>query len=35
MLQEPVAFKTPLAARGSLILWEFDEGLIEENLNDA
>ncbi len=30
MLQEPVAFKTPMGAKGSLTLWEFDEGLIEE-----
>ena len=30
ILQDSVAFKTPLGARGSLTLWEFDEGLIEE-----
>ncbi len=30
MLQDPIAFKTPLGARGSLTLWEFDEGWIEE-----
>ncbi len=33
LLQDPVAFKTPLGARGSLKLWEFDENLIEENLS--
>ncbi len=31
MLQDAVAFKTPLGARGSLTLWEFDEGVIEED----
>ncbi len=31
ILQDAVAFKTPLGARGSLKLWEFDEGLIEED----
>ncbi len=31
ILQDAVAFKTPLGARGSLTLWEFDEGLIEED----
>ncbi len=30
ILQDPVAFKTPLGARGSLTLWEFDEGLMGE-----
>jgi hypothetical protein len=30
MLEDAVAFKTPIGARGSLTLWEFDEGLIEE-----
>jgi hypothetical protein len=30
ILQDPVAFKTLLGARGSLTLWEFDERLIEE-----
>lgn len=30
ILENPVALKTPLGARGSLILWEFDEGLIKE-----
>ena len=29
ILQDPVLFKTPLPAKGSLILWEFDEKLIE------
>ena len=29
IMQELVLFKTPLAAKGSLILWEFDEKLIE------
>ncbi len=33
LLQDPVAFKTPVGARGSLTLWEFDENLIEENLS--
>ncbi len=33
ILQDPIAFKTPLGARGSLTLWEFDENLIEENLS--
>jgi len=28
----PLHLKTPLGARGSLTLWEFDEGVIEENL---
>ncbi len=31
ILQDAVAFKTPLGARGSLTLWEFDEGLIGED----
>ena len=31
ILQDPVAFKKPIAARGRLALWEFDEGLIEES----
>ena len=30
MLQDTVAFKTPLGARGSLTLWEFDEAGMEE-----
>jgi hypothetical protein len=29
ILEEPVAFKKPVAARGSLTLWEFDERFIE------
>ena len=32
ILQDPIAFKTPSGARGSLTLWEFDERLIEESL---
>ena len=31
ILEDPVAFKTPVAARGSLILWEFDDNLIDED----
>ena len=31
ILQDAVAFKTALGAKGSLTLWEFDEGLIEED----
>ena len=31
ILQDPVAFKKPIAARGRLALWEFDEGLIDES----
>ncbi len=30
ILQDAVAFKTALGARGSLMLWEFDERLMEE-----
>ncbi len=30
-IQDAVAFKAPPGARGSLTLWEFDEGLIEED----
>ncbi len=33
LFEKPVAFKTPIGARGSLTLWEFDENLIEENLS--
>ncbi|MEO7801191.1 MAG: ASCH domain-containing protein [Ginsengibacter sp.] len=32
LLQDPVLFKTPIPARGSLTLWEFDEALIDEDL---
>ncbi len=32
LLQDPIAFRTPLGARGSLTLWEFDEKLIEEDI---
>ena len=30
ILENPVAFKTPLGARGSLTLWEFNERLLNE-----
>jgi hypothetical protein len=30
ILQDPVLFKTPLPAKGSLILWEFDGKLIDK-----
>ena len=33
ILQDPVAFKTPLSAKGGLKLWEFDERLIEETFD--
>ncbi len=33
LLQEPLVFKTPIGAKGSLTLWEFDEALIEDDLN--
>ncbi len=33
LLQHAIAFKTLLGARGSLTLWEFNEGLIEESLD--
>jgi hypothetical protein len=30
ILEDPVEFKNPVGARGSLTLWEFDEKSIEE-----
>lgn len=30
ILEDAIAFKTPLGARGTLSLWEYDEKLIEE-----
>ncbi|MEP6616589.1 MAG: ASCH domain-containing protein [Ginsengibacter sp.] len=30
MLEDPVVFKNPIGARGSLTLWEFEEGYIKE-----
>ena len=33
LFHNPIALKTPIGARGSLTLWEFDEGLIEESLD--
>jgi len=33
ILHDPIAFKTPVGAQGSLSLWEFNEGLIDEKLD--
>jgi hypothetical protein len=33
LFQEPVLFKTPIPARGRLILWAFNEGLIIDDIN--
>ncbi len=33
ILQDPIVFKIPMGAKGSLTLWEFNEGLIEQNFD--
>lgn len=33
ILENPVEFKTPLGARGTLTLWEYNEDLIEEDID--
>ena len=33
ILQDPIAFKTPVGAKGSLSLWDFNERLIDEKLD--